>query len=99
MSENTENTLRKGYDKYILKNGFGLCSDCNLPKTADDWCQHCNSKQFQQDFDKWTSGNEKNGFHVVLKSLNNSSNINNYFLNEVYNLYMTNFSYLFVNTN
>jgi hypothetical protein len=22
------------------------------------WCQHCNSKRFQQNFDKWTSGNE-----------------------------------------
>ena len=30
--------------------------------------------------------NEKNGWHVVLKSLNNSSNINDDFLNEVNNL-------------
>jgi len=33
--------------------------------------------------------NEKDGQHIVLKSLNNSSNINEDFLNEVNNLYMT----------
>src|SRR5947209_789006 len=128
---------------------FGNCSICKQLNTDRDWCQNCNSKRFQQDFDKWTSGNKridkliqevqlkarssreviewipynrlyyihyhaKGGFstiykaywlderkknwkrgdfrqnwarcitaEVVLKSLNNSSNINENFLNEV----------------
>src|SRR6266536_3175716 len=37
---------------------YGLCSDCNQPNTGYNWCQNCNSKRFQQDFYKWTSGNE-----------------------------------------
>jgi len=126
---------------------FGECSSCKRENTGRDWCQNCNSKRFQQDFHKWTSGNKridkliqevqlkarspreviewipydrlwnigylaKGGFStiykaywsdgrikywgeskqnwvryglskVVLKSLNNSSNINEDFLNEV----------------
>ena len=57
MSENIENTLSK-YEKDILNQKYGLCSGCNRPKTEDYWCQNCNSKRFQQDFNKWTSGNE-----------------------------------------
>jgi len=45
-------------EKRILNKSFGLCSDCNQPKTSSKWCQNCNSKRFQQDFNKWTSGNE-----------------------------------------
>jgi hypothetical protein len=33
------------------------CSDCIIPKTIF-WCQKCNSQRFQENFDKWTSGNE-----------------------------------------
>src|SRR5687767_6871751 len=35
-----------------------LCAHCIPPKTTYYWCQNCNSKRFQQDFDKWTSGNK-----------------------------------------
>ena len=35
-----------------------LCFECNQPDTNWYWCQICNSKRFQKDFDKWTSGNE-----------------------------------------
>ncbi|GES81542.1 kinase-like domain-containing protein [Rhizophagus clarus] len=35
-----------------------LCFDCNRSNTSDGWCQYCNSRRFQQDFNKWTSGNE-----------------------------------------
>ena len=38
----------------------GLCPDCNQPNTITigySWCQNCNYKRFQQDFNKWTSGN------------------------------------------
>ena len=45
--------LRERYKKY------GLCEECSQPNTGWDWCQSCNSKHFQQDFNKWTSGNKE----------------------------------------
>src|SRR6266542_1907312 len=57
MSENIENISNK-YEKYILDQEFGLCSYCAQPNTFYNWCQNCNSKRFQQEFSKWTSGNE-----------------------------------------
>ena len=52
--------LRERYKKYEL------CKECSQPNTnasyigsnSYDWCQSCNSKHFQQDFNKWTSGNK-----------------------------------------
>src|SRR5437764_12394719 len=44
--------LRERYKKY------GLCQECIHPNTGWKWCQSCNSKHFQQDFNKWTSGNK-----------------------------------------
>src|SRR6266498_1176269 len=57
MSENIENPSSL-YEKQILNQEFGLCSDCNQPNTDYKWCQNCNSKIFQQEFIKWTSGNK-----------------------------------------
>ena len=37
----------------------GLCRECRQPNTGFWWCQSCNSKHFQQDFNKWTSGNKE----------------------------------------
>jgi hypothetical protein len=35
------------------------CLDCNRSKyDAFFWCQRCNSKRFQHDFDKWSSKNK-----------------------------------------
>ena len=45
------------YEQQIFNQEFGLCSYCNQSKTSSDWCKNCNSKRFQQDFNKWTSGN------------------------------------------
>ena len=52
--------LRERYKKY------GLCKECSQPNTGisyyrnwTGWCQSCNSKHFQQDFNKWTSGNKE----------------------------------------
>src|ERR1043165_8549630 len=51
--------LRERYKKH------GLCKECSQPNTGNDvynghpWCQSCNSKHFQQDFNKWTSGNKE----------------------------------------
>ena len=45
--------LRERYKKY------GLCKECSQPNTGQNWCQSCNSKHFQCDFNKWTSGNKE----------------------------------------
>ncbi|RHZ67407.1 hypothetical protein Glove_301g20 [Diversispora epigaea] len=34
---------------------YGICPECNASFWG--WCPPCNSKHFQNDFDKWTSGN------------------------------------------
>src|SRR5436305_796916 len=43
--------LKKRYKMY------GLCKECNQLNTYYDWCQPCNAKRFQQNFQNWTSGN------------------------------------------
>jgi hypothetical protein len=39
-------------------NKYGLCPECNKPKTVSLWCNQCNAKRFQQDFPNWTSRNK-----------------------------------------
>src|SRR2546427_3814464 len=36
---------------------YGLCEECNQINTSNGWCKACNAKHFQQNFEKWTSGN------------------------------------------
>ena len=36
---------------------YGLCKECNQENTGFEWCKACNAKHFQQNFEKWTSGN------------------------------------------
>ena len=36
---------------------YGVCEECKQPKAGNNWCQSCNSKHFQQNFNNWTSGN------------------------------------------
>src|SRR5437016_1006959 len=44
--------LKKRYEYY------GSCKECKQPNTSyPDWCQQCNAKRFQQNFQNWTSGN------------------------------------------
>lgn len=47
--------LKKRYKQY------GLCKECKQPNTGygyiGSWCQSCNGKRFQQNFQNWTSGN------------------------------------------
>ncbi|RHZ87543.1 hypothetical protein Glove_33g96 [Diversispora epigaea] len=38
---------------------FGICPECNQKSYEYGWCKPCNSKHFQNDFNKWTSGNDK----------------------------------------
>ena len=33
------------------------CKECNQENTSSNWCKACNAKHFQQNFEKWTSGN------------------------------------------
>ncbi|RHZ51616.1 hypothetical protein Glove_476g3 [Diversispora epigaea] len=35
------------------------CPECNQENTSYNWCIPCNSKHFQNDFNNWTSGNDK----------------------------------------
>src|SRR6266536_171235 len=37
---------------------YGRCKGCFQVMKLRFWCSSCNSKRFQDDFDKWTSGNE-----------------------------------------
>ena len=47
----------------------GLCKECKQPNTGRfydfsykhyyNWCQTCNGKRFQQNFGKWSSGNQE----------------------------------------
>ena len=55
-------------DKLILNEelkerykNYGLCKECKQPNTGINptWCQSCNAKRFQQNFENWTSGNSE----------------------------------------
>ncbi|RHZ85119.1 hypothetical protein Glove_71g59 [Diversispora epigaea] len=35
------------------------CRECKQENTSHVWCMPCNSKHFQNDFNNWTSGNDK----------------------------------------
>src|SRR4051794_24124551 len=56
MNKHPNEELRERYKKH------GLCKECSQPNIGSGysgWCQSCNSKHFQQDFNKWTSGNKE----------------------------------------
>ncbi|RHZ79725.1 hypothetical protein Glove_141g39 [Diversispora epigaea] len=36
-----------------------ICPECNQDYSGYGWCKPCNSKHFQNDFNNWTSGNDK----------------------------------------
>ncbi len=38
---------------------YGMCEECRKENTWDYWCLSCSSLHFQQNFDKWTSGNKQ----------------------------------------
>ena len=49
----TNEELKERYKKH------GLCKECKQPNTDSYWCQLCNAKRFQQNFQNWTSGNKE----------------------------------------
>ncbi|RIA99196.1 kinase-like domain-containing protein [Glomus cerebriforme] len=53
------NSNRTKYNKEFRTFEQKLCEECNQPETNLNWCQPCNSKRFQQDFNKWSSGNKE----------------------------------------
>ncbi|RHZ80764.1 hypothetical protein Glove_132g101 [Diversispora epigaea] len=38
---------------------YEKCSECNQEYSGFKWCRSCNSKNFQNDFNNWTSGNDQ----------------------------------------
>ena len=52
---------------------FGNCRECHQPRSTYDWCNPCNSKRFQNDFEKWTSGNQNIDEIIKTIQLNSSS--------------------------
>ncbi|GBB95143.1 hypothetical protein RclHR1_24870001 [Rhizophagus clarus] len=36
---------------------YGRCVECKQINTGENWCQTCNSRRLQQNFNNWTSGN------------------------------------------
>jgi hypothetical protein len=40
------------------KEVYGICKECNEPRTGKEWCQLCNAKRFKENFKNWTSGNK-----------------------------------------
>ncbi|RHZ88624.1 hypothetical protein Glove_21g179 [Diversispora epigaea] len=50
-----------------------LCEECNREYTWHNWCKPCNSKHFKNNFDKWTSGNEKIDIFIRDSQLNADS--------------------------
>src|SRR5437773_785147 len=44
--------------KHVVQNSNSwICEECNQRNTDYKWCKACNAKRFQQNFEKWTSGN------------------------------------------
>ncbi|RHZ89374.1 hypothetical protein Glove_15g5 [Diversispora epigaea] len=50
------------------------CPECNQEITSWNWCKTCNSKRFQNDFNNWTSGNDKIDKLIQDAQLNADSN-------------------------
>ena len=56
---------------------YDFCEECNQENTFFDWCKACNAKHFQQNFEKWSSGNVDIDKFIqeAQLSTNNSHNI------------------------
>ncbi|RHZ63337.1 hypothetical protein Glove_330g122 [Diversispora epigaea] len=38
---------------------YEKCNECQQDNTGENWCNVCNRRRFQMEFDKWTSGNSE----------------------------------------
>ncbi|RHZ68688.1 hypothetical protein Glove_294g133 [Diversispora epigaea] len=59
MEESGETELEESEESEDSKDKLGKCDKCHLNNTGKYWCHLCNSKQFQNEFDKWTSGDRE----------------------------------------
>ena len=55
----------------------GLCKECKQPNIDFSWCQPCNGKRFQQNFQNWTSGNHDID-ELIQKTQLNAKHYNNF---------------------
>jgi hypothetical protein len=46
------------FELKVKEKKYGKCVICEQLNTGENWCQTCNSKRFQEKFNKWTSGNK-----------------------------------------
>jgi len=53
-----QSSNQKELNKELKLNKHGKCEKCNQINMGKLWCQTCNSKRFQQNFNNWTSGND-----------------------------------------
>jgi hypothetical protein len=37
---------------------YGLCHECDQPKSHASWCRICNAERFRRNFKNWSSGND-----------------------------------------
>ncbi|RHZ77168.1 hypothetical protein Glove_184g19 [Diversispora epigaea] len=54
---------------------YGKCPECNQENSGYKWCNPCNSKHFQNDFNNWTSGNDKIDKFIQNAQLNADGNL------------------------
>ncbi|RHZ63030.1 hypothetical protein Glove_333g2 [Diversispora epigaea] len=51
-----------------------ICPECNQKNTTYNWCKPCNSKHFRDEFNNWTSGNDKIDKFIQDTQLNTNYN-------------------------
>ncbi|RHZ79199.1 hypothetical protein Glove_151g90 [Diversispora epigaea] len=52
-----------------------ICPECNQKDTSWNWCKPCNSKHFQNNFNDWTSENDKIDKFIQHAQLNANDNL------------------------
>ncbi|RHZ82110.1 hypothetical protein Glove_114g166 [Diversispora epigaea] len=59
---------------------FMKCKGCQQENTGLNWCNFCNSKRFQTEFDKWTSHDKEIDQYIQQMQLNAKRFLNGYHL-------------------
>ena len=49
-TENSISELEVDMENDNTLGEYGLCPECNKPYSGYEWCNQCNAKRFQQDF-------------------------------------------------
>ncbi|RHZ65453.1 hypothetical protein Glove_315g69 [Diversispora epigaea] len=61
--------LQKSYYSIDIKE-YGKCNECQQDYTGENWCNICNSRRFQIEFGKWTSGDVEIDWFIQQTQLN-----------------------------